>query len=51
MLADTGFLGFFGFFTPLCLFGGVLALIDIRHGVIPDWLNLSIAGLGWRKSL
>jgi len=46
MLADTGFLGFF---APLCLFGGVLALIDIRHGVIPDWLNLSIAGLGLAK--
>jgi leader peptidase (prepilin peptidase)/N-methyltransferase len=46
MLADTGFLGFF---APLCLFGGVLALIDIRHGIIPDWLNLSIAGLGLAK--
>jgi leader peptidase (prepilin peptidase)/N-methyltransferase len=46
MLANTGFFGFLGFFAPLCLFGGVLALIDIRHGIIPDWLNLSIAGLG-----
>jgi leader peptidase (prepilin peptidase)/N-methyltransferase len=46
MLADTGFLGFF---APLCLFGGLLALIDIRHGIIPDWLNLSIAGLGLAK--
>jgi leader peptidase (prepilin peptidase) / N-methyltransferase len=49
MLANIGFfglLGFLGFFAPLCLFGGVLALIDIRHGIIPDWLNLSIAGLG-----
>lgn len=45
-LVDTGF---FGFFAPLCLFGGVLALVDIRHGIIPDWLNLSIAGLGLVK--
>jgi leader peptidase (prepilin peptidase)/N-methyltransferase len=46
MFADTEFLGFF---APLCLFGGVLALIDIRYGIIPDWLNLSIAGLGLAK--
>lgn len=52
MIANTGFfgfLGFLGFFAPLCLFGGMLALIDIRHGIIPDWLNLSIAGLGLAK--
>lgn len=46
MLGDIGFLGFF---LPLCLFGCVLALIDIRHGIIPDWLNLTIAGLGLAK--
>ena len=46
MPADIGFLGFF---APLCLFGGLLALIDIRRGIIPDWLNLSIAGLGLAK--
>ena len=46
MPADTVFIGFF---APLCLFGGVLALIDIRHGIIPDWLNLSVAGLGLAK--
>jgi leader peptidase (prepilin peptidase) / N-methyltransferase len=43
MPADPGFIGFF---AALCLLSGVLALIDIRHGIIPDWLNLAIAGLG-----
>jgi leader peptidase (prepilin peptidase) / N-methyltransferase len=43
MPADTEFVGFF---AALCLLGGVLALIDIRQGIIPDWLNLSIASLG-----
>jgi hypothetical protein len=43
MPADPGFIGFF---AALCLLGSVLALIDIRHGIIPDWLNLAIAGLG-----
>jgi leader peptidase (prepilin peptidase) / N-methyltransferase len=40
---------FLGFFVPLCLLCGVLAVIDARHGIIPDWLNLAIAGFGlWR---
>jgi leader peptidase (prepilin peptidase) / N-methyltransferase len=43
MSADPGFIGFF---AALCLLGGVLAVIDIRHGIIPDWLNLAIAALG-----
>jgi leader peptidase (prepilin peptidase) / N-methyltransferase len=43
MPADPGFIEFF---AALCLLSGVLALIDIRHGIIPDWLNLAIAGLG-----
>ncbi len=43
MIANTGFLEFF---IPLCVLGVVLTLIDIRHGIIPDWLNASIAGLG-----
>ena len=38
-------------FGLLCLFGAVLAWIDIRHGIIPDWLNLTIAGLGLSKAL
>ena len=42
---------FAGFFVTLCLFGGVLALIDIRHGIIPDWLNLTVAGLGLARAV
>lgn len=34
------------YFGLLCLLGAILAWIDIRHGIIPDWLNLTIAGLG-----
>jgi leader peptidase (prepilin peptidase) / N-methyltransferase len=37
---------FFIFFIPLFALCCLLAMIDIRHGIIPDWLNLSIAGLG-----
>ena len=33
----------------LCVLSAVLAWIDIRHGIIPDWLNLAIAGLGLLK--
>jgi leader peptidase (prepilin peptidase) / N-methyltransferase len=33
-------------FALLCLLSAGLAWIDIRHGIIPDWLNLTIAGLG-----
>src|SRR6266404_3279990 len=38
-------------FGLLCLLSLVLAWIDIRHGIIPDWLNLAIAGLGLSKAL
>ena len=38
-------------FGSLCLLGLVLAWIDIRHGIIPDWLNLTIAGLGLSKAV
>jgi leader peptidase (prepilin peptidase) / N-methyltransferase len=38
------------FFVPLGLLCCVLALIDIRHGIIPDGLNLSIASLGLLKA-
>jgi leader peptidase (prepilin peptidase)/N-methyltransferase len=38
-------------FALLCLLSIVLAWIDIRHGIIPDWLNLTIAGLGLSKAL
>ena len=40
-----------GFFALLCLLSGVLAWIDIRHGIIPDWLNATIAGLGLSKDV
>ena len=38
-------------FGLLCLLSAVLAWIDIRCGIIPDWLNLTIAGLGLSKAL
>jgi leader peptidase (prepilin peptidase)/N-methyltransferase len=44
-------LQFLGFFTLLCLLCGALALIDIRRGIIPNGLNLSIAGLGLSKTV
>lgn len=40
-----------GFFAVLCLLSGVLAWIDIRHGIIPNWLNLAIAVLGFAKAI
>lgn len=33
-------------FALLCALCAVLAWIDIRDGIIPDWLNLTIAALG-----
>jgi leader peptidase (prepilin peptidase)/N-methyltransferase len=50
MLADTDAVAFFSFFAPLCLLCGALALIDINRGIIPNRLNLSIAGLGLLKA-
>lgn len=38
-------------FGLLCLLSAVLAWIDIRYGIIPDWLNLTIAGLGLSKAV
>ncbi len=38
-------------FGLLCLLCAVLAWIDIRYGIIPDWLNLTIAGLGLSKAV
>ena len=34
------------FFALLCVLCAVLAWIDIRDGIIPDWLNLAIALVG-----
>jgi leader peptidase (prepilin peptidase)/N-methyltransferase len=39
------------FFGLLCLLSAVLAWIDISRGIIPDWLNLTIAGLGLSKAV
>jgi leader peptidase (prepilin peptidase) / N-methyltransferase len=39
------------FFGLLCLLSAVLARIDIRHGIIPDWLNRTIAALGLSKAV
>ena len=50
MLADTDAAAFLSFFVPLCLLCGALALIDIHRGIIPNGLNLSIAGLGLSKA-
>jgi leader peptidase (prepilin peptidase)/N-methyltransferase len=50
MLADTDAAAFLSFFVPLCLLCGALALIDIHRGIIPNGLNLSIAGLGLLKA-
>lgn len=33
-------------FALLCALCAAIAWIDIRDGIIPDWLNLAIAGLG-----
>jgi leader peptidase (prepilin peptidase) / N-methyltransferase len=38
-------------FGLLCLLCAMLAWIDIRDGIIPDWLNLAIAGLGLARIL
>jgi leader peptidase (prepilin peptidase)/N-methyltransferase len=46
MLANSEALLFAGFYMLLCLLCGGLAVIDLRRGLIPDGLNLAIAGLG-----
>ncbi len=49
MPVDTETLQLLGFFAALFLLCGTIALIDARRGIIPDGLNLSIAGLGLMK--
>ena len=46
MLAGRGAFLLFGSYALLCLICTAIAFIDFRRGIIPDWLNLSIAGLG-----
>lgn len=41
---------FMGFFGALCLLCASLALVDLRYGIIPDALNLAVAGLGLAKA-
>ena len=50
MLPPFNVLQFLAFFVPLGVLCGAITLIDIRHGIIPDWLNLAIAGLGLVKT-
>jgi leader peptidase (prepilin peptidase)/N-methyltransferase len=50
MIFDTGSLQFLGFATALGLSCSAVALIDIRQGIIPNRLNLLIAGLGLAKT-
>lgn len=38
-------------FALLGLLSAALAWIDLRYGIIPDWLNLAIAGLGLSKAI
>lgn len=38
-------------FALLCVLCAAIAWIDIRDGIIPDWLNLAIAALGLLRIL
>ena len=38
-------------FALLGLLSAALTWIDLRYGIIPDWLNLAIAGLGLLKAI
>jgi leader peptidase (prepilin peptidase) / N-methyltransferase len=40
-----------GLLLLLCVLCGAVALIDIRHGIIPDGLNLAIAALGLVRTI
>ena len=51
MSVNTQTLQFLGFFTPLCALCAALTLTDIRRGIIPNSINLSIAGLGLLKAV
>src|ERR1700730_7080420 len=39
------------FVTLLCFASVSLAWIDLRYGIIPDWLNLSIAVVGLARAI
>lgn len=38
------------FFALLCVASALLALIDLRRGIIPNWLNLAIAVAGLARA-
>ncbi len=40
-----------GFIAALCVLSGMLAWIDIRRGIIPNELNLTIAALGLARAI
>ncbi|NEU98610.1 prepilin peptidase [Bradyrhizobium sp. UFLA 03-164] len=46
MQIDREALYFIGSYGALCVLCCAVALIDLRHGIIPNWLNLAIAALG-----
>jgi leader peptidase (prepilin peptidase) / N-methyltransferase len=46
MPIDREALYFIASYGALCVLCCIVALIDLRHGIIPDWLNLAIAALG-----
>jgi leader peptidase (prepilin peptidase)/N-methyltransferase len=39
------------FFALLCLASALLAWIDLRRGIIPDWLTLAIAVIGLARTV
>ena len=51
MSANIETLQFLGFFVPLGLLCAALTVTDLRRGIIPDGINLSIAGLGLLKAV
>jgi leader peptidase (prepilin peptidase)/N-methyltransferase len=46
MHIDREALCFIGSYGVLCMLCCAVAVIDLRHGIIPDWLNFAIAALG-----
>ncbi|WP_038386670.1 prepilin peptidase [Bradyrhizobium elkanii] len=46
MQIDREALYLIGSYGALCILCCAVALIDLRHGIIPNWLNLAIAALG-----
>ena len=40
-----------GFLLLLCILCGAATLIDMRHGIIPNGLNLAIAALGLTRTI